>query len=339
MTAAWQTVAARSEAVGTDLVITKPTGTVDGDLLVFVGVCGAGQTISKPDVSWTTAAFSLGGQAPCFYKIASGEGANWTFVVSGSVSSIGQVARFNAVDTSTPIGVGSGNFTAAAGGLAIPSVTTTGANNLLAQMVAKLSNTTMTGPAGVEQWDATAPSQNVVYAGGSEVVGAGATGTRTWTPAAGTSPFIAYMMEVNPAPPKTGTFSGSYDFTGTGFTGAEGPGVGTFAGGFDFTGSVFAGEAGPGVGTFVGGYDFTGGPFTGEAPGVASGSFIGGYDFTGSGFVGERTGEGSFVGGYDFSSAGFTGSAPSPTGQGDIFPGGRDRFTARRTPKNRRRVR
>lgn len=92
------------------------------------------------------------------------------------------------------------------------------------------------------------------------------------------------------------------------------PEEGTFTGGYDFSGS-FTGEAGEGSGTFDGGYDFTG-LFVGEAPGVASGSFTGGYDFTGS----------------------FTGSAPTPVPGGIIVPGGRERFTARRTPKNRRRT-
>lgn len=73
----------------------------------------------------------------------------------------------------------------------------------------------------------------------------------------------------------------------------------------------------------------------------AEGTFTGAYDFSGSGFTGAAgPGEGTFSGGYDFSGT-FTGSAPAPppvTGN-RWTPGGRDRFTARRTPKNRRRSR
>lgn len=295
MAAAWQTVAARSEGLGTDLVITKPTGTADGDLLVFVGVCGAGQTISKPDASWTTHANSLGGQAPLFYKIASSEPANYTFVVSGSVSSVGQIARISGNHASTPIDDARGAF-ATSGNLVPASVTSSGANRLLFGMACKLTvSATFTHPGTMtERYDTTVTTQNVSYEGADEIVGSGATGTRTWTPSAGTSPGVAYMMAVAPVPPEEGTFTGAYDFSGT-----------------------FTGEAGPGEGTFTGDYDFSG-TFTGEAPGVASGSFAGDWDFSGT----------------------FTGQAPpAPSGAGRWTPGGRDRFTARRTPKNRRRVR
>lgn len=70
------------------------------------------------------------------------------------------------------------------------------------------------------------------------------------------------------------------------------------------------------------------------------GTFAGSYDFSGA-FTGEAgPGEGQFAGDYDFSGA-FTGQAPPPVPvSGNPWtPGGRDRFTARRTPKNRRRAR
>jgi hypothetical protein len=95
----------------------------------------------------------------------------------------------------------------------------------------------------------------------------------------------------------------------------------------------------PESGTFTGDYDFSG-TFTGQA-GPGQGSFAGGYDFSGSNFVGSAAGGvGVFTGGYDFSGT-FTGVAPTPTpgGAGGSTPGGRNRFTARRSPANRRRYR
>lgn len=71
---------------------------------------------------------------------------------------------------------------------------------------------------------------------------------------------------------------------------------------------------------------------------AATGTFTGVYDFSGSGFMGQAgPSQGQFAGSYDFSGS-FTGVAPPPTPSGGNrwTSGGRDRFTARRTPKNRR---
>lgn len=258
MSAVWQTVAARSEGLGTDPVVAVPSGTQNGDLLVAVGVCGAGQTITAP-AGWTTHGSSLGTQAPLWTRIASSEPANYTFVTSGSVSSVVQITRISGQAASSPIDAASGHFTTT-GANVIPSLTSAGANRLLFQMVVKLSNTTYTEPVtATPRYDTTAASQNVVYAGADEIVGAGATGTRTWLPTAGVSPSVGYMLAIAPVTPNTGSFTGSVDWTGTNFNGQQGPGEGAYSGGYDWTGS-----------------------FTGEAPGVTSGAFAGSYDWTGS---------------------------------------------------------
>lgn len=71
----------------------------------------------------------------------------------------------------------------------------------------------------------------------------------------------------------------------------------------------------------------------------SAGTFTGGYAFDGSGFLGEINPEATFGGGYDFTGSDFVGVAGAAPTEVDLFPGGRDRFTARRTPKNRRRSR
>lgn len=94
-------------------------------------------------------------------------------------------------------------------------------------------------------------------------------------------------------------------------------GAGTFAGAYDFAGSGFDGAAGPGEGQFAGAYDFAGSNFVGVA--------------------GAPSAYGFFNGHYAFDGSGFAGSAPAPPPP--FTPGGSNRFTARRTPANRRRSR
>jgi len=201
MVAAWQSFAHRSESLGGDPTVTKPTGTVDGDLLVAIGILNGAGTITKPDASWNTHANSQGAAAPLFWKIASGEPASYTFAVSSTFTSQILIVRINGHNPTTPIDVASGLVVASGtAAIAIPSVTPTGASRLLMQLCVKLQNTTFTGPGSqTERFDATSSTQNAVSAGGDEVVGAGATGTRTWTAATGGGFSVGYMLAINPA--------------------------------------------------------------------------------------------------------------------------------------------
>lgn len=207
VTAAWRSVSAASATLGGDPVVTKPSGTVDGDLLIAIGVTAAGQTVTKPDASWTTASWSLGAGAPAFWKIAASEPANYTFVVSGTGGSIVSIVRIDGHDPINPFDAGSGNYVAGPGALAIPSVTSAGAGRLLMQMCVKLNNTSFTGPGSqTERYDANVAPSTATHAGGDEVVGSGATGTRTWTPAAGSGPFLTYMAAIAPIPTSSAAF-------------------------------------------------------------------------------------------------------------------------------------
>lgn len=264
MVASFRSQSATSQTLGGDPVVNVPAGVVDGDLLIAYGICAAGGTITATG-AWTTHPNSFGGQGPLFYRVASSEPASYTFTVSGTANSVVSIVAIrNPRAGANPIDVAA-NVAGASGNIALPSVNAVNSNSLLVQLVAKLGSTSFTPPGTAsERFDAAVAPANYTVAGGDEIVNAGATGTRTWVPAAGTQGSIGYILAVAPIPPGAGTFTGSYAFNGTGFTGAEGPAEGSFSGG----------------------YDFSGAGFTGEAPGVASGSFVGSYDFSGSGFTG-----------------------------------------------------
>lgn len=293
MTAHWQSAAIRSGANSADPVVDKPTGTVDGDLLIAVGCCSVSDTITAP-AGWTQLAASQAAYSKAWWKIASGEPANYTWLVSGALAaSVVSIDRWTGHDPTTPIDVASGTTTV--GGsldIVIPSVSPSGSDNALAQIVARLVNTSYTPPGtATERRDAPAAPNNLATAAGDEVVGSGATGTRTWTPGLSTGLAHGYMIAINPAAPGAGSFSGAYNFAGSGWSGQEGPGEGLFSGAYDFAGSGW----------------------TGEAPGISSGQFAGTYDFAGSGWTGEAP------------------PPPPPVTRPPVTAGGRLRFRGRRS--------
>lgn len=298
-----RSVAHAAATLGGDPVVAKPTGATTGDWFVAVAVNAAAATWTPPaGQGWTQPAGSLGGQCPIWLRAVDSDDTartDYTFAVSGASNNIISLACIkNTLGFDEAKG-----YLAGSGNAIIPTATSAGADRFLFQMAFRTGTTSFTPPASAlpELWDTTVGPSNYTTAGGGETVGAGATGTRTWVPANSTGGVVGYMVLFTPVPPEEGTFSGSYDFTGSGFTGdapVVPPNDGTFSGGYDFSGSSFVGVAG--------------------AP-SAYGSFNGGYDFSSDGV------------------SGFTGSAPS---DGEPFtPGGRDRFTVRRTPKNRRRSR
>ena len=122
---------------GSSLVIGKPAGTVDGDLLIAI-VSGEddGATITPP-AGWTQI-FSLvssgGFQAVAWYRVASGEPASFTFTSTLSHEMDGGVMRYSNTHPTTPIDVSAavedfGNPTA-------PTVTTTVGNTQVLRVAA-----------------------------------------------------------------------------------------------------------------------------------------------------------------------------------------------------------
>lgn len=88
---------------GSPLVITKPTGTIDDDLLI--AIVGGTRTGSTPS-GWTqlsaTTCGSSTGTVYVYYKIASSEGASYSFP-TGSQLALGSVLCYRGADTSGPI--------------------------------------------------------------------------------------------------------------------------------------------------------------------------------------------------------------------------------------------
>ena len=112
------------------------------------------------------------------------------------------IVRVTGHHPTTPIDVYSGVSTPnGTTNIVIPTITPTGGGRLLLQMVARINNAvTFTKPASAtSRYANNAASQSYGDAGGDEVVGASATGTRTWVPSSSTGQAFGFMVAIAPA--------------------------------------------------------------------------------------------------------------------------------------------
>ena len=195
-------------------VATAGLGTISsGDLLV--AFCWTNNSTA----AWSAAgftSFAASGDTAILYRIADGsEGSSFTFTrtVSTNVASV-IVARITGAHATTPLDVATLNAGVGSTTVVLSSITPTGPNRLLLQMVGR-ANTGGTGwtPPGTatERFDYTIATSLCLSAGGDEVVGASATGTRTWTHGV-TGPSRGIMVAIVP---------GAGDVTPTGIASGE----------------------------------------------------------------------------------------------------------------------
>lgn len=263
MTTTFPTISGASLGTGASstLSVNVPTGTVSGNLLVCYIICSANTVITPVESGWTTDVTAAGIRS--YSRVAGGsEPASYGFTRASNLNAIqGVMVRGQGSHPTTPVQTVGGSAGGSGTTTVLPSLTVTDGFTLL-QICNVQANTTYTPPAGpTELFDQTFATQSFASAVGREIVGAGATGTRTWSH--GTGVRAGVMYAIRSAPPEEGSFSGGYDFAGN-FTGEAGPGQGSFAGGYNYAGA-FVGSSGGANGAFVGGYNFAG-QFVGQAP-------------------------------------------------------------------------
>lgn len=159
------------------VVVTKPAGTVDGDyILVSLGWMATVNVLS----GWTMVR-DIGDGWVVMGKIASSEGASWTFTTSGSGRCAWGAIAFSGVDQTTPVNVSGGTLDTSGTSCVAPSITTTLANTMLVASFGVEASATFTPPGSMtEQVDVggSARSLSLCYEAFSTT---GATGTRTAT--------------------------------------------------------------------------------------------------------------------------------------------------------------
>ena len=157
--------AASASATTGNITITKPTGTVENDVLIASIGVRPNTTGITPPTGWTLVrrVDTTGPDANSLavYRLAAGasEPASYTWTLTGVSASSGGIQSFTGVDTTTPIDVENGQTTASGLSHATPSIVTTLPNTMLVTSHTFASTSTWTPPAGVtESVDAGSPT-------------------------------------------------------------------------------------------------------------------------------------------------------------------------------------
>ena len=157
--------AASASATTGNLTITKPTGTVEDDVLIASIGVRPNTTGITPPTGWTlvrrvdTTGPDANSLAVYRLKAGASEPASYTWTLTGVSASSGGIQSFTGVDTTTPIDVENGQATASGLTHATPSIVTTFPNTMLVTSHTFASTSTWTPPAGVtEGVDATSGS-------------------------------------------------------------------------------------------------------------------------------------------------------------------------------------
>ena len=142
MAVAYRSHTAQATSGSGAIVINKPSGVVDGDVLIGFFSEDTDTPRITPPAGWT--AFSGTGIGTngvvvdgtyavlqAFYKVASGEGASWSFTPSTNYTGISGVIAYSGADTTTPIDVAAGTSTASSTTHTSATITPSVANTML----------------------------------------------------------------------------------------------------------------------------------------------------------------------------------------------------------------
>lgn len=158
------------------VVINKPSGTIDGDIMVAVMQGGNSGTWTG-DSGWTEIIDQgAGPYMRAAYKVASSEGSSYTFTYSGSGTESGFIATFRGYqyDTvSASVSILNGDGT-----LAITGITAAGGILIAAYALYNGAGVTASTPSGMIPAASEASGNSGIF-GFYQQVAAGATGTRS----------------------------------------------------------------------------------------------------------------------------------------------------------------
>lgn len=192
---------ANNGAGATTLVINKPTGVAQGDLMLAT-VTATGNGAFTAPAGWTVVKNTVQGTAlrqANYYKVAgAGEGASYSWNLSTSRSASGGIIDYSGVNQTAPIDA-SATGTATSGNAVAPSLTTSVAGDQVVAAASFAAATTVTADATtVEQYDAASGSTTGEAADFAQAT-AGATTAKTAEPAASGSAWISATIALRDA--------------------------------------------------------------------------------------------------------------------------------------------
>jgi hypothetical protein len=184
----------------TSLSIAKPTGVVEGGVMVATVTAAGTGSITTPS-GWTVIKNVAGTtlRQVTYYKVAgASEGASYSWSLGSSRAASGGIVDYSGVNQTVPV-----DATASAGGesgnAAVPSVTTSAANDLVLAVVSFATATTVTpDPSTTERFDVGSSSNTSEVADLAQAT-AGATAGVTATPAVSSAAWIAQTIALRDA--------------------------------------------------------------------------------------------------------------------------------------------
>jgi hypothetical protein len=198
--AAISLVAASSAATtgggAVSLAITKPTGVGSGNVMIAV-LTATGSGALTPPAGWTVIQDTTQGAAIrqiTYYRVAgSSEPASYSWSLGSTRQASGGIIAYSGVNTAAPIDA-SASASAASGNAGASSVTTSAANDKVIVASGFNINTTVTAPAGTTQRYTMSSPSTTGEAADFTQASAGATGTKTATPANSSAAWIAQTI-------------------------------------------------------------------------------------------------------------------------------------------------
>ena len=209
----------------TTVLITKPAGLVQNDLMVAaISVRGGSNTFVCAPVAtgaWTSflaTNSTTNLHQELFWKVASAAdvaAANYTFTFGtvagcGTTSSqvaVGGIAAFYGINDAAPIGSSGGQANASGTNTIAPTINNATINNFLVGAFGSRNTTTYTPPPGLptftEQWDTPASGGVTLELATAVTTATGATGTKTATPLVNTAVNVGqlFTLAIDGVPP------------------------------------------------------------------------------------------------------------------------------------------
>jgi hypothetical protein len=193
-------------ANATTLLIDKPSGVGEGDVMIAAIVIG-GIPNTTPPTGWQavrTDSKGKGLRQIAYVKVAgASEPESYTWTFSSSHAAVGGILAFTGVDSGAPVDVSGGRANAKSSSITAPSVTTTVANAMVVGLFGIKGRGTIAPPAGMtEGYDvASVTGRPKVTSEGAYVVhaGTGATGDKVAS-ASRSAVNIGQLVALRPAP-------------------------------------------------------------------------------------------------------------------------------------------
>src|SRR5258705_435273 len=137
-------------------MINKPAGTVNGDVMVAAVAVRPNTVSITPPTGWTLIQRvdnpnASSSSIALYYRVASSEGATYTWTLGGNTGAAVATSTFSGVDTSSPINAGAGQNTPSGVSHAAPSITPTVNNAMVLSLHSYSSSNPWTPPAGMTE--------------------------------------------------------------------------------------------------------------------------------------------------------------------------------------------